>query len=163
MSAKQSYAKAAASAPAAPAAAPAPPKAPASPPSKTAALRKSCIKQGMKATKVIIRFPPTAKQPSVHQLWGTLAAFKPTDIGVTLRGDFILTFSQVLDSNDHEVLVKKFKKVYSVDVQVLNRGTTSLLKFPLVPTRHPDGSAVMSEWLHKTICNTLWDVVLRYN
>ena len=92
--AKQSYAKAAASAPAAPAAAPAPPKAPASPPSKTAALCKSCIKQGMKATKVIIRFPPSAKQPSVQQLWGTLAAFKPTDIGITLQGDFILTFSQ---------------------------------------------------------------------
>ena len=148
---KQSYAKAAASAPAAPVAAPAPPKAPASPPSKTAALRKSCIKQGTKATKVIVQFPPSAKQPSVHQLWVMLTAFKPIDIGVTLRGDFILTFSQVLDSNDHEVLVKKFKKVYSVDVQVLNRGTTSLLKFPLVPTHHPDSSAVTSEWLHKTI------------
>ncbi|KAF8650984.1 hypothetical protein AX14_008520, partial [Amanita brunnescens Koide BX004] len=50
---KQSYAKAAASAPAAPAAAaPAPPAAPA-PSSKTAAMRKSCIKQGTKATKVI--------------------------------------------------------------------------------------------------------------
>ncbi|KAF8630023.1 hypothetical protein AX14_011067, partial [Amanita brunnescens Koide BX004] len=145
--AKRSYAKAAASAPAAPAAASALPKAPASPPSKTAALRKSCIRQGTKATKVIIRFPTSAKQPSVQQLWGTLAAFKPTDIGVTLRGDFVLTF----DSSDHDVLVKKFKKVYSVDVQVLNRGTTSLLKFPLVPTRHPDGSAVTSEWLHKTI------------
>ncbi|KAF8624558.1 hypothetical protein AX14_011755, partial [Amanita brunnescens Koide BX004] len=83
--AKQSYAKAAASAPAAPAAAPAPQKAPTSPPSKTAALRKSCIKQGTKATKVIVWFPPSAKQPSVHQLWGTLTAFKPTDIGVTLR------------------------------------------------------------------------------
>ena len=119
-SAKQSYAKAAASAPAALVAVPAPPKASASPPSKTAALRKSCIKQGTKATKVIVRFPPSAKQPSVHQLWGTLAAFKPTDIGITLRGDFILTFSQVLDSSDHDVLVRKFKKVYSVDVQVLN-------------------------------------------
>ncbi|KAF8672243.1 hypothetical protein AX14_005588 [Amanita brunnescens Koide BX004] len=118
--AKQSYAKAATSAPAAPAAAPVPPKAPASPPSKSAALRKSCIKQGTKATKVIVRFPPSAKQPSVHQLWGTLAAFKPTDIGVTLRGDFVLTFSQVLDSGDHDILVKKFKKTYSVDVQVLN-------------------------------------------
>ena len=57
----------------------------------------------------------------------------------------------MLDSSDHDVLVKKLKKVYAVDVQVLNRGTTSLLKFPLVPTRHPDGSAVTSEWLHKTI------------
>ena len=151
-SAKQSYAKVAASAPAASVAAPASPKAPASPPSKTAALRKSCIRQGTKATKVIVRFPPPpAKQPSVQHLWGTLAAFKPTDIGVTLRGDFVLTFSQVLDASDHEVLVKKFKKAYAVDVQVLNWGTTSLLKFPLVPTRHPDGSAVTSEWLHKTI------------
>ena len=149
--AKQSYAKATASAPAAPATAPAPPKAPASPPSKTAALRKSCIKQGTKAMKVIVRFPPSAKQPSIHQLWGMLAAFKPIDISITLWGDFILTFSQVLDSSDHDVFVKKFKKVYSVDVQVLNRGTTSLLKFPLVPTRHPDGSAVTSKWLHKTI------------
>ncbi|KAF8644713.1 hypothetical protein AX14_009368 [Amanita brunnescens Koide BX004] len=148
---KQSYAKAAASVPAAPVAAPAHLKAPASPPSKTAALRKSCIKQGMKATKVIVRFPPSTKQPSVHQLWGTLMAFKPTDIGITLRGDFILTFSQVLDSSDHSMLVKKFKKVYSVDVKVLNQGTTSLLKFPLVPTHHPDSSAVTSEWLHKTI------------
>ena len=148
--AKQSYAKAAASAPAAPAAPQAPPKAPA-PSSKSAALRKSCVKQGTKATKVIVRFPNIAKQPSVDQLWGTLAAFKPTDVGVTLRGDFIITFSQVLDSDDHEVLVKRLKKVYSVDIQVLNRGTTSLLKFPLVPTRHPDGSAVTSEWLHKTI------------
>ena len=151
--AKQSYAKAAASVPAAPAAASAPSKALTSPPSKTAALRKSCIRQGTKATKVIVRFPPSAKQPSVHQLWGALAAFKPADISTTLRGDFILTFSQVLDSSDHKVLVKRFKKVYSVDVQVLNRGTTSLLKFPLVPTCHPDGSAVTSEWLHKTIAN----------
>ncbi|KAF8656177.1 hypothetical protein AX14_008082 [Amanita brunnescens Koide BX004] len=148
---KQSYAKAAASALAAPAVAPALLKAPASPPSKTAVLRKSCIKQGTKATKVIVQFPPSAKQPSVHQLWGMLVAFKPTNIGITLRGDFILTFSQVLDSSNHDVLVKKFKKVYSVDVQVLNQGTTSLLKFPLVPTRRHDGAAVTSEWLHKTI------------
>ncbi|KAF8694014.1 hypothetical protein AX14_002198, partial [Amanita brunnescens Koide BX004] len=57
----------------------------------------------------------------------------------------------VLDSDDHATLVKKLKKVYSVDVQVLNRGTTPLLKFPIMLTRHPDGSAVTSEWLHKTI------------
>ena len=147
---KQSYAKAAASPPAAPAVAPPVPKAPV-PPSKTAALRKSCIRQGTKATKVIVWFPDPSKQPSVNQLWGTLAMFKPTDIACTLRGDFILTFSQVLDSDDHAILAKKLKKVYTVDVQVLNRGTTSLLKFPLVPTRHPDGSAVTSEWLFKTI------------
>ncbi|KAF8632431.1 hypothetical protein AX14_010828 [Amanita brunnescens Koide BX004] len=53
---KQSYAKAAAPAPAAPAVPPSAPKAPA-PTSKTAALRKSCIRQGTKATKVIVRFP----------------------------------------------------------------------------------------------------------
>ena len=53
---KQSYTKAAASPPVAPAAIPAPPVAPA-PPSKTAAMRKSCIKQSTKATKVIVRFP----------------------------------------------------------------------------------------------------------
>ncbi|KAF8628779.1 hypothetical protein AX14_011208 [Amanita brunnescens Koide BX004] len=147
---KQSYAKAAASPPAAPAVAPPVPKAPA-PPSKTAALRKSCVRQGTKATKVIVRFPDPSKQPSVNQLWGTLATFKPTDITCTLCGDFILTFLQVLDSDDHAILAKKVKKVYAVDVQVLNRGTTSLLKFPLVPTRHPDGSAVTSEWLFKTI------------
>ncbi|KAF8625596.1 hypothetical protein AX14_011573 [Amanita brunnescens Koide BX004] len=63
--AKQSYAKAAASAPAAPAAAPAPPKAPA-PPSKSVTLRKSCIKQGTKATKVILRFPDSSRQPGSH-------------------------------------------------------------------------------------------------
>ncbi|KAF8663668.1 hypothetical protein AX14_006833 [Amanita brunnescens Koide BX004] len=147
---KQSYAKAAASAPAAPAAAPPVPKAP-TPPSKTAALRKSCIRQGMKAMKVIICFPTPATQPSVNQLWGTLAVFKPTDIACTLRGDFVLTFSQVLDSEDHAVLAKKLKKVYAVDVQVLNRGMTSLLKFLIVPTRHPDGSAVTNKWLFKTI------------
>ena len=147
---KQSYAKAAASAPAAPAVAPPVPKAPA-PPSKTTALRKSCIRQGTKATKVIVRFPTPSTQPSVDQLWGTLAGFKPTDIACTLRGDFVLTFSQVLDSDDHAVLAKKLKKVYAMDVQVLNRGTTSLLKFPIVPTRHPDGSAVTNEWLFKTI------------
>ncbi|KAF8643319.1 hypothetical protein AX14_009572 [Amanita brunnescens Koide BX004] len=147
---KQSYAKAAASAPAPPTATPAPPKAPALP-SKSAALRKSCIKQGTKATKVILRFPDSSKQPSVNQLWGALAVFKPSDISITLRGDFILTFPQVLDADNHATLIKKLKKVYSVDVQVLNRGTTSLLKFPLVPTRHPDGSPVTNEWLHKTI------------
>ena len=130
---KQSYTKAAASAPAAPAAAPAPPKAPA-PPSKSATLRKSCIKQGTKATKVILRFPDPSRQPGVNQLWGALVVFKPSNISVTLRGDFILTFPQVLDSDDHATLVKKLRKVYSVDIQVLNRGTTSLLKFPLVPT-----------------------------
>ncbi|KAF8626873.1 hypothetical protein AX14_011419, partial [Amanita brunnescens Koide BX004] len=117
---KQSYAKAAASAPAAPAAAPPAPKAPA-PVSKTAALRKSCVRQGTKATKVVVRFPDPSKQPTVNQLWGTLATFKPTDIARTLRGDFILTFSQVLDSDDHAILAKKLKKVYAVDIQVLNR------------------------------------------
>ena len=148
---KQSYAKAAASAPAAPVVAPSAPKAPAAP-SKTAVMRKSCVKQGTKATKVIVRFPDTTKHPpSVNQLWGSLAVFKPSDIAITLRGDYILTFPQVLDADDHATLVKKLKKVYSVDVQVLNRGTTSLLKFPLVPTRHPDGTAVTNEWLHKTI------------
>ena len=147
---RQSYAKAAASAPAAPAAALTDPKA-AAPPSKTAALRKSCIRQGTKATKVIVRFPDPAKQPSVDQLWGTLTVFKPSDIARTLRGDFVLSFPQVLDSDDHAILAKKLKKVYAVDVQVLNRGTTSLLKFPIVPTRHPDGSAVTNEWLFKTI------------
>ena len=80
-----------------------------------------------------------------------LAAFKPSNIALTLQGDFVLTFSQVLDSDDHATLAKKLKKVYSVDIQVLNRGTTSLLKFPLVPMRHPDGSAVTNEWLHQTI------------
>ena len=147
---RQSYAKAATSAPAVPVAAPVVPKAVA-PPSKTAALRKSCIRQGMKATKVIIRFPTPSTQPSVNQLWGTLAAFKLTDIACTLHGDFVLTFSQVLDADDHAILAKKLKKVYAVDIQVLNRGTTSLLKFPIVPTRHPDGSAVTNEWLFKTI------------
>ena len=147
---RQSYAKAAASAPAAPVAAPTDPKA-AAPPSKTTALRKSCIRQGTKATKVIVRFPDPAKQPSVDQLWGMLAVFKPSDIARTLRGDFVLSFPQVLDSDDHAILAKKLKKVYAVDVQVLNRGTTSLLKFPIVPTRHPDGSAVTNEWLFKTI------------
>ena len=147
---KQSYAKAATSALAATAVAPSAPKAPA-PISKTATLRKSCIRQGTKATKVIIHFPDSTQQPSVNQLWGMLTAFKPADIALTLRGDFILTFSQVLDADDHAILVKKLKKVYSVDVQVLNRGTTSLLKFPIVPTRHPDGSAVTAEWLLKTI------------
>ncbi|KAF8694640.1 hypothetical protein AX14_001997 [Amanita brunnescens Koide BX004] len=147
---KQSYAKAAASVPAASAAVPVPPKAP-MPPSKSAMLRKSCIKQGTKATKVILWFPDSSRQPGINQLWGALAVFKPSDISLTLRGDFILTFPQVLDSDDHATLVKKLKKVYSQDVQVLNQGTTSLLKFPLVPTRHPDGSAVMNEWLYKTI------------
>ena len=114
-------------------------------------MRKSCLKQGTKATKVILRFPDPSKQPTVNQLWGTLAAFKPADIALSLRGDFILTFSHVLDSDDHATLTKKLKKVYSVDTQVLNRGTTSLLKFPLVLTRHPDGSPVTNEWLYKTI------------
>ncbi|KAF8666228.1 hypothetical protein AX14_006526, partial [Amanita brunnescens Koide BX004] len=117
----------------------------------TTALRKSCIKQGTKATKVIIRFPSTSQQPTVSALWSALAAFKPSDITLTLWGDFVLTFGQVLDLDDHAILARKLKKVYSVDVQVLNRGTTSLLKFPLVPTWHTDGSAVTNEWLHMTI------------
>ena len=80
---RESYAKAATSAPAAPAVAPVAPKAP-TPPSKTSALRKSCIRQGTKATKAIVRFPTPSTQPSINQLWGTLAAFKPTDIACTL-------------------------------------------------------------------------------
>ncbi|KAF8692741.1 hypothetical protein AX14_002420 [Amanita brunnescens Koide BX004] len=124
---KPSYAAAAATTPAV-----APPSAKA-PISKTATLRKSCIKQGTKATKVIIRFPYTSQQPTVSALWSVLTAFKPSDI---------LTFTQVLDSDDHTILAKKLKKAYSVDVQVLNRGTMLLLKFPLVPMWHPDRSAV---------------------
>ena len=58
---KQSYAKAAASPPATPAVAPSVLKAPA-PPSKTAALRKSCVRQGTKATKV--RRPPRSSSGS---------------------------------------------------------------------------------------------------
>ncbi|KAF8672887.1 hypothetical protein AX14_005497 [Amanita brunnescens Koide BX004] len=134
---KQSYAKAAVSAPAAPAAAPAPPKASA-PPSKSATLRKSCIKQGTKATKVILRFPDSSRQPSVNQLWGALAVFKPSDISITLCGDFILTFLQVLDSDDHATLVKKLRK------------------FPLVLTRHLDGSAVTNEWLDGSAVTSEW-------
>ncbi|KAF8683040.1 hypothetical protein AX14_004364 [Amanita brunnescens Koide BX004] len=88
---KQSYAKAAAAALAPPAATPAPPKAPALP-SKSAALRKSCIKQGTKVTKVILRFPESSKQPSVNQLWGTLAVFKPSDISITLLFFYFLFF-----------------------------------------------------------------------
>ena len=116
---KQSYTKAVTSSPAAPAVAPVPPKATA-PLSKTAAMCKSCLKQGTKATKVILQFPDSSKQPTVNQLWGTLAAFKPTDIALSLWGDFILTFSHVLDSDNHTTLIKKLKKVYSVDTQVLN-------------------------------------------
>ncbi|KAF8647551.1 hypothetical protein AX14_008879 [Amanita brunnescens Koide BX004] len=119
--AKQSYAKAAASAPAAPTAAPALSKAAPTAPSKTATMRKSCIKQGTKATKVIVCFPSESKHlPTVNQLWGSLAVFKPSDIAITLQGDYILTFPQVLDTDDHAMLVKKLKKVYSIDVQVLN-------------------------------------------
>ena len=143
---KPSYAATAAAASSA--ALPPPARAPVS---KTAALRKSCIKQGTKATKVILRFPSSFQPPTVIALKTALAAFKPSDIALTLRGDFVLTFSQVLDSDDHATLAKKLKKVYSVDIQVLNRGTTSLLKCPLVPTQHPDGSAVTNEWLHQTI------------
>ncbi|KAF8625892.1 hypothetical protein AX14_011528, partial [Amanita brunnescens Koide BX004] len=107
---KQSYAKAAALAPTASAAlAPAPPAAP-TPPSKTAAMRKSCIKQGTKATKVIVRFPAHSRLPTVNQLWGSLVVFKPSDIAITLWGDYVLTFPQVLDANDHAILVKKLKK-----------------------------------------------------
>ena len=130
-------------------------KAVASPPvaSKTAALRKSCIKQGTKATKVVLRFPSLHGAPSTSQLWGTLAEFQPAPnlIESTLRGDYVFTFDHVLTSNDHGRLVAQLKKVYSVDIQVLNRGTTSLLKFSLVPTHHPDGSIVTPEWLYKTI------------
>ncbi|KAF8632850.1 hypothetical protein AX14_010788 [Amanita brunnescens Koide BX004] len=101
--------------------------------------------------KVITCFPNTLKQPSINQLWGALTTFKLTDIALALHGNFVLTFLQVLDSDDHAVLVKKLKKVYSVDVQVLNQGTTSLLKFPIVLTRHLDGSPGTNKWLFKTI------------
>ena len=61
---------------------------PLQPPSKTAVMRKSCVKQGTKATKVIVCFPVTLKHPpSVNQLWGSLVVFKPSDIAITLRGD----------------------------------------------------------------------------
>jgi hypothetical protein len=91
--------------------------------------------------------------PAVSQLWGSIAGFQPapTLIKTTLRGDYVFSFPQVLASSDHNRLVKWLKSVYSNSAQVLNRGTTSLLKFALVPTRHPDGSAVTSDWLLKTI------------
>jgi hypothetical protein len=57
---KQSYAKAAATVPP-------------SAPSKTAALRKSCLRQGTKATKVVLRFPEQEHMPAVSQLWGSIA------------------------------------------------------------------------------------------
>ena len=80
---KPSYAKVTAS----------PPK-----PSKTAALRRSCIKQGTKAMKVVLRFPSLNDAPSISQLWGTLAEFQPAPnlIEATLRGDYIFTFDHVL-------------------------------------------------------------------
>ncbi|KAF8346205.1 hypothetical protein F5887DRAFT_1073856 [Amanita rubescens] len=128
------------------------PQAPAS--SRTAALRKSCIRQGTKATKVVLRFAPdTPDAPTASKLTRLLTDYTPAPslIEITLRGDFVLSFDRVLYTTDHRKLIEQIANAGYTGAQVLNRGTTSLLKFPLVPTHLPGGSIVTFQWLYNTI------------
>jgi hypothetical protein len=74
----------------------------------------------------------------------------------TLRNDLVLTFESPVDPADWERLAGRLSSpapsLFPGGIgEVLNRGTSALLKFPLVPTHLPDSSAVTDDKLHEWI------------
>ncbi|KAF8621826.1 hypothetical protein AX15_007473, partial [Amanita polypyramis BW_CC] len=61
---------------------------------------------------------------------------------VTLCGDWSLTFSDALTLPDLEQLQSALDAFHHPGAEVVNCPTSASLKFPHVPTIHPDGSAV---------------------
>ena len=153
-SAKQkptSYASAAAAAAAAPPLAPAKAKGPSG---VTRSLRR-CTRQGTKTTKVIFRPPQgSGLPPSVPAIKTAFQGFHPPlkAAEFTLRQDVVLSFGEVLSAMDHERAVARLTPLFAGGKgEVVNRGTSAMLKFPLVPTHLPDGSAVTADQLHNWI------------
>ncbi|KAF8625376.1 hypothetical protein AX15_005417 [Amanita polypyramis BW_CC] len=61
---------------------------------------------------------------------------------VTLHGDWSLTFTKALTLPDLEQLQAALDSFHHPGAEVVNRPTSASLKFPHVPTIHPDGSTV---------------------
>ena len=124
---------------------------PKKPSSVTRALRR-CTRQGTKTTKVIFRPPPdSGLPPSIPAIKTAFQGFQPPlkSAEFTLRRDVVLTFGETLSDEVRQRASARIAPLFSGGGgEVLNRGTTALLKFPLVPTHLPDGSAVSADQLH---------------
>ena len=117
----------------------------------TRSLRR-CTRQGTKATTVIYRPPQDAGlPPSIPAVKTAFQGFQPLlkSAEFTLRQDVVLTFSEVLAEVDRERATARLAPLFiGGKGEVINRGTSALLKFPLVPTHLPDGSAISAAQLH---------------
>ena len=70
----------------------------------------------------------------------------------TLRNDLVLSFEATLTDEDHDCVERLCTTLHGGGPgELLNRGTSALLKFPLVPTHLPDGSKVTDKQLHDWI------------
>ncbi len=120
----------------------------------TRSLRR-CTRQGTKTTKVIFRPPQgSGLPPSVPAIKTAFQGFHPPlkDAEFTLRQDVVLSFGEVVSATDHERAVARLTPLFAGGKgEVVNRGTSAMLKFPLVPTHLPDGSAVTADQLHNWI------------
>ncbi|KAF8625374.1 hypothetical protein AX15_005415 [Amanita polypyramis BW_CC] len=134
----------------------APPAAPALP--KSVHLRKACTKQGTKATTALL-CPSADGPPSNASAILDFMASKPlgkcTPISqmVTLHGDWSLTFPDALTLPDLEQLQSALDTFHHPGTEVVNRPTSTSLKFPHIPTIHPDGSAVSDLDLLEALCS----------
>ncbi|KAF8623066.1 hypothetical protein AX15_006523 [Amanita polypyramis BW_CC] len=114
---------------------------------KLVRLCKACTKQGTKATMALLR-PSLAGPPSNASAIVDFMASKPlgdripVSQMVTLRGDWSLTFSEALTLPDLEQLQAALDTFHHPGAEVVNCPTSTSLKFPHVPTIHPDGSTV---------------------
>ncbi|KAF8621897.1 hypothetical protein AX15_007424 [Amanita polypyramis BW_CC] len=126
-------------------AAAAPPSAPPLP--KLAWLRKACTKQGTKANTALLR-PSAGGPPSNAAAILNFVASKPLGERlpisqmVTLHGDWSLTFAEALTLPDLKQLQAALDSFHHPGTEVVNHPTSASLKFPHVPTIHPDGSVV---------------------
>jgi hypothetical protein len=130
-------------------------------PSATTRSVRQCSKQGTKLTRVIFWPHPifAGVPPPVDAVFAALESFRPClkAAKYTLRNDLVLTFESPVDPADWERLAGHLSSPAPSAFflggigEVLNRGTSALLKFPLVPTHLPDSSAVTDDKLHEWI------------
>ena len=121
-------------------------------PSATTRSLRQCTKQGTKLTRVVYHPPPShGLPPAVPDIRAAFQGFLPPlkNAELTLRHDVVLSFGEALSETDHTRVVARVAPLFTGGTgEVLNRRTSALLKFPLVPTHLPDGSALSADQLH---------------
>ncbi|KAF8627244.1 hypothetical protein AX15_004463 [Amanita polypyramis BW_CC] len=126
-------------------------QAPPTPPRPSApTFAEACTKQGTKATIALLR-PSAASPPSntsaIHDFVATrpLGDLLPLSQAVTLCGDWALTFKEPLTFPDLQRLQAAVDNFHHPGSEVVNRPTSTSIKFPHMPTVRPDRSAVSDE------------------